>query len=179
MSSLISNLRGARWLSVTALLLCCVLYAQARAQNGAGAQEPPPPPAAQDAPRPLRPAERDRRILPLLNLTPEQRTQLLAIAERHQVEKHEAQLRLRTARRALNQAIYAENPDQNLVNERAREVADANAALIRLEAQARLKVRQVLTPEQLRKFRELERDFQRRQRAQPDGRPRRLPRDRP
>ncbi len=177
MISLILNLRPARAL-LPALLLGCLLYApQARAQTVESTQQSAPP-AVQDEQLPPRPGERDQRLLPLLNLSPEQRAQLLAIAQEHQLEQRAAQLRLRAARRALNQAIYAEQPDQNIVNERAHELAAANEALIRLNAQAQLKVRQVLTPEQLRKFHQLKRESQRRLRPQMDDLPRRQRRDR-
>lgn len=179
-SFILKLVRGTRWLVMPALL-GCALGVQTRAQGNDNQTVPavaqPPAPQTEQAPRP---GERDAQILPLLNLTPEQRAQLVAIAEQHRAEQQAAQFRLREARRALNQAIYAENPDQNVVNERAHDVAAAQEALIRLNAQAEFKVRQVLTPEQLRLFRRIRREQQRLRRGQPDdGLPRRpLLRDR-
>ncbi len=112
-----------------------------------------------------RPGAGDMKLLPQLNLSAEQRTQLVAIARQHNEDIGAAQMRLRQARRALNLAIYAENPEQNIVSERARDVANAQEAMIRLNAQTELKVRQLLTPEQLLTFRRL-RNEQRRDRQQ-------------
>jgi Spy/CpxP family protein refolding chaperone len=172
--------RSARWLIMPALL-CCVLAAEARAQNDNQST-----PVA--APSPVlteeqRPGENDLSLMDQLNLTPEQRTQLVAIAQQRRLDQQAAQLRLVAARRALNQAIYQENPDQNLVNERVHELAAAREVLDRLNAQAELKVRQVLTPEQLRTFRRIRNQQRREQRlrqgqGQPDGTPRRPLRDR-
>ncbi|HEX8179442.1 MAG TPA: periplasmic heavy metal sensor [Pyrinomonadaceae bacterium] len=161
-------------------LLCAALSTQTHAQNEQQGAPGPAQPPGQTGQR-TTPGERDRQILPLLDLSPEQRAQLVAIAEQHRTEQQAALLHLREVRKALNQAIYAENPDQNLVNERAHDVAAAQEALIRLNAQTELKVRQVLTPEQLRRFRQLrrrQRDAQHMLQGQPDDNPRRRLRDR-
>ncbi len=153
-------LGDARWLILPALL-CCVLSMQARAQNDNAPVSTASPMQAE----PTRPGEGAMKLLPQLNLSDEQRTQLVAIARQHNEDSGAAQMRLRQARRALNLAIYAENPDQNVVSERARDVANAQEAVIRLNAQTELKVRQLLTTEQLRTFRRL-RNEQRRDRQQ-------------
>ncbi|PYS88362.1 MAG: hypothetical protein DMF64_20645 [Acidobacteria bacterium] len=152
---------GARWL-VMPVLVGCALSVQVQAQNENSPAPTPSPQAEQP-----RPAEGDMQLLPKLNLSDEQRAQLLAIKQQLDQDLMPAQLRLRQARRALNQAINSENPDQNLVNERVREAAAAQAAVFQLRAQAEFKVRQVLTPEQLRTFRQLireQREAQQRQR---------------
>ena len=168
----------ARWLFALALVLCA-LGTQARAQNdNAGAQGTPPAPAqTEQQPQPDGPVIG---LMQALNLTPEQRAQLAAIAQQHNVELAVARQRLQFARRALNQAIYTDNPDQNVVNERTRDVAAAQEALIRLNAQTEFKVRQVLTPEQLKMFRAIRQQQRRMQRlqGQPDGNQRRPPRER-
>jgi Spy/CpxP family protein refolding chaperone len=145
-------LNGALLRLVILLLVGCALGLSAHAQNENNATAAP-----QQAEQP-RPVEGDMQLLPKLNLSDEQRTQLLAIAQEHNQALRAARLRLVQARRTLNQAIYAENPDQNLVSERAREVAAAQDAIIQLNAQAELKVRQVLTPQQLQTFRRLRRE---------------------
>jgi Spy/CpxP family protein refolding chaperone len=167
---------GARWL-VLLLLLCAALGPQARAQNenapaAAAPQQTEPRPDRPGEPR-ERPADRDRRLMDALNLTPEQRAQLAALAEQTRADVSAAQVRVRLARRALNQAIYAENPDQALIEQRTRELGTAQAEMIRLNAQTELKIRQILTPEQLRAFRIL----RQRQRQRDQQRPRRLPGD--
>ena len=171
MNSLIVSLLGrARWFVVSALLCGAFSTPSARAQNENAAAQPTPPAQTQAQP----PHHDHLQLLPQLNLSPEQHAQLLAIARQHHIELNAAQLRLREARRALNQAIYAEHTDQNIVRERAHEVAVAQETLINLNAQSELKVRQVLTPEQLRRFRQLRRRQRGQQRieGQPGGAPR-------
>jgi Spy/CpxP family protein refolding chaperone len=171
-------INAARWSFALALVLCA-LGMQARAQNDNQSAQPPASPAQTEQPQ--QPAGPVISLMEALNLTPEQRQQLVAISQQHGVELAAARQRLQLARRALNQAIYTDNPDQNIVSERTREVVAAQDELIRLNTQAEFKVRQLLTPEQLKTFREIRRQQQRdRRRLQglPDAAPRRLPRER-
>lgn len=132
-------------------LVGCALGLTVHAQNeNSNAPAPPAPQTEQQ-----RAGDTPIQLLPQLNLSDEQRTQLLAIAQQHNQELAAAQQRLRLARRALNQAIYAEHPDQNLIDERTREFTAAQEAITRVNTQAELRVRQVLTPEQFRIFRRL------------------------
>jgi Spy/CpxP family protein refolding chaperone len=151
-SNIAKLINAARWL-VVPVLFACAFGVQVQAQNE---NSPAPVPSPQvEQPRP---AEGDAPLLPRLNLSDEQRTQLLAIKQQLDQDLIPAQARLHAARRALNQAINAPNPDQNLVNERVRDAAAAQAAIFQLRAQAEFKVRQVLTPEQLQKLRILRRE---------------------
>lgn len=115
-------------------------------------------------------AARDQNELLLrLNLTPEQTAQIREIRRQSAPEALALGRRLGLARRALDEAIFADRVDDALVEARAREVAEAQAAVIRLRVQAELKVRRLLTPEQLNLFRGLRqqaREGQRRQRQQ-------------
>jgi hypothetical protein len=63
--------------------------------------------------------------------------------------------RLRSAQRALDEAIYADAPSEAVIEERARELAEAQAAAARLRALTELSIRRVLTPEQLSLLRTL------------------------
>jgi Spy/CpxP family protein refolding chaperone len=126
-------------------------------------------------------------LLLQLNLTPEQLARLREIRRESEPEARALGRRLGLARRALDEAIYSDGLNESLVEERVREMAAAQAALLRLRALTELKVRRVLTPEQLRSFRELRRQARERQRTQrrlrrnverpaaPDARPRRRP----
>jgi Spy/CpxP family protein refolding chaperone len=162
-------------------LLCVVFGSQARAQNE-NANAPAASPQQTDA-QPSPPAhdhraEHERRLMDALNLTPEQRAQLADLAQQNRADVTAAQIRVRVARRALNQAIYAENPEQPLIEQRTRELATAQAELIRLNTQTELKIRQILTPEQLRAFRLLrqrQREQQRLRGLRPGNGPRRRP----
>jgi Spy/CpxP family protein refolding chaperone len=129
----------------------------------ARAQEQPAPPAGAARQGGAGRAARDGNLMQRLNLTPEQRRQLQEIRTQGEPETRELTRRVRLARRALDEAIYSDAAEESLVEQRARELAAAHAALLRLRAATELKVRRVLTPEQLQTFRDLRRRAQRRQ----------------
>ena len=89
----------------------------------------------------------------LLNLTPEQLRQIRVIRRENRLEWQAARQRLLEARRSLDQAIYSDDANEAAVEQRAREVAEAQAAEVRLRALTELSIRRVLTPEQLNTFR--------------------------
>lgn len=68
-----------------------------------------------------------------------------------------AQERLRNAIRSLDQAIYADEVDESLIETRMVEMQTAQAEIARINFENELAVRKILTPEQLTKFRELRR----------------------
>lgn len=151
-----------------ALLTLCP---SARAQVAAQQQSP----SAQQPSRPRRAARRAAgNLMRQLNLSRAQRLQLREIRRRREPEARELVRRVRLARLALDDAIYSDAAQDSLVEQRAGELAVAQAALVRLRAATELKVRRVLTAEQLQTFRELRLQAQRRQllqrrRANPDA----------
>lgn len=138
------------------------------------------PPGVQEQPEaaPPQPARR-RDLLSRLNLTAEQLQQLREIRRQSEEEGRELARRARLARRALDEAIYADALDEAAVGARSRELAAAQTALVTLRAQTEMRVRRVLTPEQLQTFRELRQHARRRQRTGPfrHARPPREPDD--
>ena len=96
-------------------------------------------------------------VLRVLNLTPEQRAQIASIRRETQPQGRLLGARLRQSRRALDEAIYAANPDDAIIEERVREVGAAQAALLRLRSFTELRIRRVLSPDQLAAFRQLQR----------------------
>jgi len=102
-------------------------------------------------------------LLHVLDLSPDQIEQIKTIRERHKDEWRAARQRLGQAQRALDEAIYADTADEALIEERAREMAAAQAAVTRMRALTELSIRRVLTPEQLNTLRDL------RQRARAAG----------
>jgi len=112
----------------------------AQQQEGAAAQVNPNDPVS---------------LLGQLNLSQEQIGQMRAIQSESVPQARELTRRLNQARRALDEAIYSDAVDESLIEQRARDVAEAQAALVRLRAQTELRVRRVLTPEQLQTFRDL------------------------
>jgi Spy/CpxP family protein refolding chaperone len=94
-------------------------------------------------------------LMRALGLTPEQLAKIRMIRQQHQEERRLAGERLRNALRALDSAIYSEDASEAVIEERAREVAAAQTATIRLRALTELNIRRVLTPEQLDRLREI------------------------
>ncbi len=135
-----------------ALLLVCAPHTPA--QNATRQQPTEEAPAAADA----------ASLLSQLNLSAAQVAQMREIREQSVPQARELTRRLNQARRALDESIYSDTADDALVEQRAREVSEAQAALVRLRAQTELRVRRVLTPEQLQTFRDLRLDARRQQR---------------
>lgn len=69
-----------------------------------------------------------------LNLTPEQRQQIRRLTAETRDERQTTNRRLREANAALDQAIDADQIDEDLVEQRINEVAAAQAAQTRMRA---------------------------------------------
>jgi Spy/CpxP family protein refolding chaperone len=172
MSTLLTFLlRGSAKLARVGPLAAVVWALLLSAPCPARAQEEPPPDAGpqESAPARRRPRRDGLNLLARLNLTPEQFAQLREIRRQSDADARALGRRLRLARRALDEAIYADALDETVVEGRAREVAGAQAALVRLRAQTEMRVRRVLTPEQLQTFRQLRQRARRRLRDTGDA----------
>lgn len=90
-----------------------------------------------------------------LGLTPDQLAKIRMIRQQNQEERRLAGERLRSAQRALDDAIYSDDATEAVIEQRARELAQAQAATIRLRALTELNIRRILTPEQLDTLRAL------------------------
>lgn len=135
--------------ATAALFLLLLIFSTAQVQ--AQGEQPVPPQGQTDA----RPPGPDGDLVRQLNLTPEQIEKIRAIREGNREMRRQIGQRIRAARLALDRAIYIENADEALVEQRARELAEAQAAQVRLQALVELGVRRILTPEQLQTFRDL------------------------
>jgi len=131
----------------TLLLLVAVLALLFPVSAATGAQDPAQQPDTQQG-SPNDPIRQ-------LNLTPEQRQKIRAITEDNREERVRINRRLREAQFALEQTLDGDSPSEAAVEDRIREVSNAQAAQIRMRALTELKIRSVLTPEQLRVWREL------------------------
>ncbi len=145
--------------------------AQARMQDERGAFERV---AGQDAGGP---DDRRRSLMQRLNLAREQIERIKAIREENKEEWRATRQRLRQAQRALDDAIYSDSADEAVIEARSQEVASAQTALVRMRAMTELKIRRVLTREQLNTLRSLrqQRAAERRRRLPSEdqqGRPR-------
>ena len=90
-----------------------------------------------------------------LNLTPDQIQKIRLINAELKDQRQAANQRLRLAQRALAEAVESPTTNEALIEQRSREVADAQAATIRLRSLTEARVLQVLTPEQRIRLREM------------------------
>ena len=139
---------------IAALFLSACVFG-VRAQNERATEQTPDVRREREAGR--RGDEGAAGLLRALNLSPEQHAQIAAIRRETEPQGRLLGARLRQARRALDEAIYAANPDESVIEERVREVGAAQAAIVRLRALTELSIRRVLSPEQLDAFRRLQR----------------------
>ena len=109
-------------------------------------QDPPPggPPPG-ESPDPVRD----------LQLTQDQIRAIRMIQRDSKDERGAIGLRLRQSNRALQDALDAPTLDEALVEQRLQELAAAQTAQLRMRIQTELRVRRVLTPNQLAKWRDL------------------------
>ena len=134
-----------------AALLLFACAAATRAQPPADDSQPPSP---EERARPRREAA-DLDLVRALNLSPEQRAEIARIRREVAPQTRAANLRVRRARLALEDAVYAPAADESQIEQRAAGVAAAEGARARLRAQTELRIRRLLTPVQLDAFREL------------------------
>lgn len=137
-----------RLLTRRAVIALTLLVLAGPAAHSAYAQTPDEAPEAEQA-------AQESNWRTLLNLTPEQVRQIRAIRRANRLEWQAARQRVRAARQALDRAIYSEDASEAIVEQRAREVAEAQSSEVRLRALMELGIRRVLTPEQLNTFRAL------------------------
>lgn len=132
----------------TALLLVATV--------SAGAQTPQTQPAAaENVQQPTQQMNQVEQMLGPLNLTSEQAQQIRRIYAELREERQAANMRLRLAQRALTEAIEAPTPDEAVIEQRSKEVADAQANTIRLRSLTESRILRVLTQEQRMKLRQL------------------------
>ena len=97
-----------------------------------------------------------------LRLTPDQRQRVRMILEENKTERQSINRRVREANVALDQALDAETPDENVIEQRINDLAAAQTAQTRMRIHTEIKIRRELTPEQLvmlRRLRLQARDF--------------------
>lgn len=139
-------------LTALAAFLSLVCAAATPAQTPADDSQPP---AQRRRALPPRREAAGPDLVRALNLSPEQRAEIARIRREVEPQTRAANLRVRRARLALEEAVYAAVADESLIEPRAAEVAAAEGARARLRAQTELRIRRLLTPDQLNAFREL------------------------
>ncbi|PWT94137.1 MAG: hypothetical protein C5B55_03170 [Blastocatellia bacterium] len=84
-----------------------------------------------------------------LRLTPEQREKIRAIRLENKDERAAINARVRESNIALEQELDSDNPNEGVIDQRLRDVATAQAASMRMRVMTELKIRRVLSPEQV------------------------------
>ena len=119
------------------------------------AQTPQPPPTTDVVQQERRPMNQIDQMLRPLNITPDQEQRIQAIYDEMAEERQAATRRLRLAHRALSEAIQSPTPNEALIEQRSKEVSDAQATTIRLRSLTEARILQILTQEQRVKLRQL------------------------
>jgi Spy/CpxP family protein refolding chaperone len=101
-----------------------------------------------------------------IGLSPDQRMRMQEIRRSHEDEVISAGRRLRQARQALDRAIMSEPYNEVEVRRATEDLATAQAEKIRVDSRVRAQVRGVLTPEQVLRFHQLQREMRREMREQ-------------
>lgn len=91
----------------------------------------------------------DGDLIARLNLTPEQVRRIREIRKQNAEEMRNTRQRMVRAQNALDEAIYADSVDEAAIEAHARDLAAAQVAVARFRALTELRIRRVLTPEQL------------------------------
>ena len=99
-----------------------------------------------------------------LNLTPDQREKIRTIWSDTDEQRKAVNGRVRVAQRALTEAIDSPTPNDALIEQRSRELADARAEAARFHSLMEARILQVLTTEQRVRLREMRRQAQMQQR---------------
>lgn len=90
-----------------------------------------------------------------LNFTPQQQEQWRQINREFRAQEITAAAKVRDARLALNEVIESPAHNEDLIKQRAKELADAQSAVTQLQALRQSRVLQILTPEQRVKLKQL------------------------
>jgi len=144
------------------------------------AQTPDPQNANQPQQGQMQGAQQQVPDLAQLNLTQDQIQKIRAINADLKDQRQTANQRLKQAQRGLAEAMESPNQNEALIEQRSRELADAQATTIRLRALSEFRILQVLTPEQRVKLREMRmrnQAIRREQRLENNQRPRALRRE--
>ena len=136
----------ARCATLIMVLLMTAIFAHGQTPPAQNPVEPTQSPAGQANQTP---------DLGLLNLTQDQIQKIRGINAELKDQRQAANQRLRLAQRALTEAIESPTPNEALIDQRSREVAEAQATTIRLRSLTEARILQVLTPEQRIRLREI------------------------
>lgn len=134
------------------ILLLTIIFILAGALVSAQAQTATQQPPTQDATQTQTQAPN---LQTELGLTPDQIQKWRALNQELRPQEVAGNVRVRQAKRALDEAMEAQNPNEEVIKQRAKELADAQSAKTQLEALRQARVLQILTPDQRVKLKEI------------------------
>lgn len=117
-------------------------------------------------PNQIRKQQLQNRLMQAIGLTQSQRMRMQEIRRSHVDELAAAGRRLRQSRQALDQAIMSEPYSEADVRRATEALAAAQADKIRIDATVRSQVRGILTPDQVQRFHQLQREMRREMKEQ-------------
>lgn len=135
------------------ILLIAVAFLAAFPSN---AQESPDEPQTNTAKQP----DFRTNALRQLGLTREQLQRIRRLNQERKPRMDDAQMRLRRANRALDEAIYSDTATDAEIEQRLKDFQAAQADVVRIRFTGELGVRRILTSEQLMRFRALRDRFE-------------------
>lgn len=91
-----------------------------------------------------------------LGLTPDQIQKWRALNQELRPQEIAGNMKVREAKRALADAMEAPTPNEDLIKQRAKELADAQSTMTQLQALRQARVLQILSPEQRVKLRDIQ-----------------------
>ena len=106
---------------------------------------------------------RRQQLMQALGLTQGQRLRMAEIRSRHEEDAIIVGRRLRQARQALDRALYSEEYNEALIKRATEDLVAAQSEQIRLQSRLNAEIRSVMTAEQIRRFREKERELKQEQ----------------
>ena len=135
------------WLATALLLASCITMRAQTTSTNPGTQPAPQNNVATQPPAQTLPEQ--------LGFTPQQIQQWREINREFRNQEMGATFKLRQARLALNDAMESQPTNEEVIKQRAKEVADAQSAVTQLQALRQARVMQMLTPEQRVKLKEI------------------------
>lgn len=110
-------------------------------------------------PNQIRKQQLQQRLMQAIGLSPAQRMRMQEIRRSHEDELAAAGRRLRQSRQALDRAIMSETYNEADVRRATEALAAAQADKIRIDSTVRAQVRGILTPDQVQRFHQLQREM--------------------
>ena len=90
-----------------------------------------------------------------LGLTPDQIQKWRAMNQELRPQEVAGTVKVRQARLALAEAMEAQSPNEDVIKQRAKELADAQSVMTQLQALRQARMLQILTPDQRIKLKEI------------------------